>query len=347
MSKRIYLNISEIASYIGENKWDYITPFENLWKRSDPDYAQCLNNLKNKIVKKNLDLNIVEIEKSNIDTSLSLKKITQRQHTILTNQVNLKQNEIVKEINVVNKNIEDISLNQTQKIEKKIGKEIIQKIQSKETSTNDKRIETNKIIEKLNINKEEKKELLLNTESLINKTHGIIKEDSAITLFEKKYNIKLNTDQKYYSKKINDRNYFIGGKLDGITEHYIVEVKNRTKAFFSSVRDYELIQIQLYMYITQIYQAKLVEKFNNKIKVTDISYQEQYVNDTLKYLNVFILKFEEFLLNQDLKMEYISLNEDEKKIFLNKLYLNNIKKLKQETFAEIALNTVCLIDDLN
>jgi hypothetical protein len=101
------------------------------------------------------------------------------------------------------------------------------------------------------------------------------------------------------------------------------------------------------MYITQIYQAKLVEKFNNKIKVTDISYQEQYVNDTLKYLNVFILKFEEFLLNQDLKMEYISLNEDEKKIFLNKLYLNNIKKLKQETFAEIALNTVCLIDDLN
>jgi hypothetical protein len=108
MSKRIYLNISEIASYIGENKWDYITPFENLWKRSDPDYAQCLNNLKNKIVKKNLDLNIVEIEKSNIDTSLSLKKITQRQHTILTNQVNLKQNEIVKEINVVNKNIEEI-----------------------------------------------------------------------------------------------------------------------------------------------------------------------------------------------------------------------------------------------
>ena len=33
MKKSIYLYCSEIASYIGQNKWDYVTPFERLWKR--------------------------------------------------------------------------------------------------------------------------------------------------------------------------------------------------------------------------------------------------------------------------------------------------------------------------
>ena len=355
MSKRIYLNISEIASYVGENKWDYITPFENLWKRSDlNDYTNCLNNLKNKVVKKNLDLNIVKNEKINIDTDLSLKKITQRQHVLLTSKAKEKENTIIKEIYNVNKNIDDISLNQSQKIEKKIGKDIIEKIKSKNIETIEKRIETNKIIEKLNINIQDKKELLLNTESFINKTHGIIKEDSTISLFENKFKVKLNTDQKYFSKsikKINDsKNYFIGGKLDGIyNDEYIVEVKNRTKGFFSSVRDYELIQIQLYMYLTNIFNAKLVEKHNTKIKITNIIYDENYVNDILKYLNVFIEHFEKFLLDNQIKMNYISLNENEKKIFLNKLYLNDIKKLKELKFEleNNNKNTICLIDDLD
>ena len=35
--QKIFLYISEIASYIGQNKWDYVTPFERLWKRCDKD----------------------------------------------------------------------------------------------------------------------------------------------------------------------------------------------------------------------------------------------------------------------------------------------------------------------
>ena len=35
--QKVFLYTSEIASYIGQNKWDYVTPFERLWKRCDKD----------------------------------------------------------------------------------------------------------------------------------------------------------------------------------------------------------------------------------------------------------------------------------------------------------------------
>ena len=33
----IYLNISQIASFVGQNHYDYITPFNVLWKRYDTE----------------------------------------------------------------------------------------------------------------------------------------------------------------------------------------------------------------------------------------------------------------------------------------------------------------------
>lgn len=62
MSKQsVYLNCSEIASFIGQNKWDYVTPYIRLWKRVDKDnYNQCedmaKNNEKTTIVEKVTEL---------------------------------------------------------------------------------------------------------------------------------------------------------------------------------------------------------------------------------------------------------------------------------------------------
>ena len=35
--QKVFLYTSDIASYIGQNKWDYVTPFERLCKRCDKD----------------------------------------------------------------------------------------------------------------------------------------------------------------------------------------------------------------------------------------------------------------------------------------------------------------------
>lgn len=44
----VYLNCSDIASFIGQNKWDYVTPFIRLWKRVDKEnYHICEEKSKN------------------------------------------------------------------------------------------------------------------------------------------------------------------------------------------------------------------------------------------------------------------------------------------------------------
>lgn len=361
----IFLNISEIASFIGQNKWDYITPFERLWKKYDSEYTNCLSEFNNKLSDKKAELILIENDKRILDEELASKKITERQYKKLLKENETKSSSVIKDIDSLTSQIESISLSQSEKIEKNLGKEIIETIASASKETGDKRKITNEAITKLEkagkIKKEQKEELLKQTESFINKTHGTLKEDSAIKIFEQQYNIELDTSQKYFKfqlKKTPQHTWFIGGKMDGLyidennpNNNYIVEVKNRTKGFFSSLREYEKTQIQLYMLLTGFSQTKLVEKYNGKIRVTDIKLEQEYINDIIDYLGVFVESMTSFLNNTKLKMNYFGLSENEKKKFLNELYLSKIEELRQYKeqikIIEAEADDDCLLSDLD
>jgi hypothetical protein len=88
IKKQIYINISDIASYINQNKWDYTSAFDRIWKKCDyTGYNSCLNELNNTIIIKTLDLEVIKNEKLAIDSQLINKKITKRQSTILLEKV--------------------------------------------------------------------------------------------------------------------------------------------------------------------------------------------------------------------------------------------------------------------
>lgn len=355
IKKQIYINISDIASYINQNKWDYITPFDRIWKRCDyTGYNSCLNELNNTITIKTLDLEVIKNEKLAIDSQLINKKITKRQSTILLDKVKLKEKKINMEIKSASKNIDEITLTHQEKVQKEIGSELVDKINQVTLETNDKRTTVNNAIEKLDISFQEKETLLAKTESLINKSHGVIKEDSAIDLFEKQFNVKLDVSQKYNKKLIKESDfgtYFLGGKCDGINDidNYVVEVKSRTKGFFTSLRDYEKSQIQIYMYILDLNNAKLVEYLasSNKIKVTNIKKDQEYIDNVLDLLGIFIKNFEKFLNCSDLKMKYIKSSEEDKKEFLKDLYLLEIENHMFKKHQKEQESKVCLIDDLD
>ena len=60
----------------------------------------------------------------------------------------------------------------------------------------------------------------------------------------------------------------------------------RQKALFKKVRDYENVQVQLYLHALKLEQAYLVESYTNKkgekqIYVNDVKYDESYVSETL------------------------------------------------------------------
>lgn len=361
----IFLNISEIASFIGQNKWDYITPFERLWKKYDKEYKLCLDEYNNMINNKKAELILIENEKRILEEELNNKQITKRQYNKLLKEIDTKSKKVTDEIDNIVTKVESISLTQTEKIEKDLGKDIIKTIASSSKETQDKRKITNEAINKLEkqgkIKKEQKDELLKQTESLINKTHGTLKEDSAIKIFEKENNVTLDISQKYYKYKITtvgNCTWFIGGKMDGIytdenepNNNYVVEIKNRTKGFFSSLRDYEKTQIQLYLLLTGFKQAKLVEKYNSKIRTTDIEIEQKYIDDVLDFLLIFIKQMIKFWENTSLKMDYLGMTENEKKKFLNKLYLDDIEKLREHKneirIIENQAEDDCLLSDLD
>lgn len=358
--EKIFLYISDIASYIGQNKWDYITPFERLWKRCDKTGYTCIiNNYKNEITNNSLELNNLDQELLELDENLENKKITKRQYTIAKKSIATKIEKITTNINSIQKNIDDIDLNQQQKLEKVVGKSLITKIQDSTIETFDKKSSINQVLEKTDLSKEQLNSIKKEAESFINKSHGTIKECDAIQMYETKYNVKLDTSQDFYKKQLiipsSQYEWYICGKMDGIyrdpelpENNYIVEIKNRTKSFFSTLRDYEKTQIQLYIWMLNYNNARLVEKHNDKLRVTSIHKDSEYISDVLEYLTIFITNFENNFLKQETeKINYIKNDTNGKQLFLKQLYLNNISKCIRDKMDIEKDDIDCMIDDLD
>jgi hypothetical protein len=337
MTEKVFLYSSDIAAFIGQNKWDIVTPFERLWKKCDKEgYQKTLQHLQYNIDMQKGEIMEIEQRRIHLDDDLNNKKITKRQHALALNKLQQEQKTHMDNIDTTKLCIDEIDLTQKEKLEKKIGTSMIQEIESNNIETKEKRKLVTNLVNNLDISKEEKDVVSKQAESFINKSHGTLKENSAIEMFEKKYNIKLDVSQQFYKKQVlipsSQTDWYVCGKMDGIyvdlsnpVNNFIVEVKNRTKSFFSTLRDYEKTQIHLYMWMTGFSKAKLVEKHNDKIRVTEIYNDTDYMNEVLEDLRIFIKNFEEnFLLNENKKKEYILLDNDKKQVFLKRLYLNEI-----------------------
>lgn len=361
--KKIFLFTSDIASFIGKNEYDFVTPFERLWKRCDSDdYNNIINKSKTLLFDKNRQIKNLENDKESLMTDLVSGKITKRQYTLRVNKLEKNINELKNKCESLEEKIDSIDLNQEERLKKLLGEDAIKLVQSKNIETQEKRDTIKKTINEMNISQKQKDDLLKETTGFINKAHGTIKEDSAIEIYEKRFNVKLDTSQTFFKKRLDivknsNFEWFVGGRIDGLyidesdpSKSYIIEVKNRTRGFFTSLRDYEKIQIYIYMYMLNIPVAKLVEKFNDQIRITMIYKDDQYLDDILYYLSIFVERFEcMFLRKIDLKCDFINSDNNAKQLILRKLYLNDInkeinKRLESELQDDLD-EEECLIND--
>ena len=353
MSKRkIFLNISEIAAFIGQNTYDFITPFERVWKKYDNETINMITNgIKELIMNKTVELSDVEKEKTVLEESKD--NLTKRQFTLRFNKL-LEKEKTIKDILYEKKNLIQ---NQTEFIEEQLGKSAIEMIQQTTLETDDKRDVLTNMIKELKLSPTKKKELEKQTENVINKTHGTLKENNAIQLFEKKQKVKLDISQKYYSLQIKETEHFIwyiGGKMDGIyrdpydkNKSYVVEIKNRTKSFFNTLRDYEKTQIQLYILLTDVPKAKLVECIGTKIRITDIYKDQDYIDEIKDCLDIFTRNMDLFMITSSVekKKDYFNSSKDQKQVFIKKLYLSDIAHIHDKYILQ--KQEECLIDDLD
>ena len=212
-----------------------------------------------------------------------------------------------------------------------LGTNILQQVKdinsSKDKTSNDMVSKQNEISNFINNNAKlanldtkQKEELVKKVCSVTNKMHGVNNEDSILEEFcrlsektikdtqgwveipcERK--ASSNTESTSTSSTTSVLNWIIVGKYDATTtENDLVEAKMRQKALFKRVRDYENVQVQLYLHALNFNMAYLVESYTNKkgdrnMGVNEVKYDYEYViNTILERINKFIEFFELYMV---------------------------------------------------
>lgn len=270
--KEVRLSVSKIASLIG---LDYYNNFVliccEIWKKYDIEDYNMISEKIKLDGKKAIYLN-------DYDDMVEFDKMN---GTNVMNQIDIVNN-------LMNKTSIDLKHNQV-KIEKYIKKQDIEED------------EKNKIIKKMC--------------SLTNKTHGINNENNIIKEFCKLSGKEIINTQGWIEIELNNTEqckWLIIGKYDGITkDNELIEAKMRQKYLFKNIRDYENIQVQLYLHGLKFNKAYLIEGYTNKNKemqlyTHEINYNLDYINEFIIYrLNKFILFFNELMINDNMKMELL------------------------------------------
>jgi hypothetical protein len=101
----------------------------------------------------------------------------------------------------------------------------------------------------------------------------------------------------------------VGGKVDGIVdEQTLAEVKNRQNRLFRKVPEYELIQVQVYMEITNRQVCEFLERFGGSSWNTTIARDSAYYQDVIVAgLNEFVEQLEAIASSTTRQHHYYSL----------------------------------------
>ena len=286
MTKRINLSISQIAPLVGLDAYNNFPRITcEIWRKYNPD-----------------DFKLIEI------------KLKEENYQIATSN----------------------EYNDLWEMDEASGTNILQQVKdlnsNKDKSSNDmvkqQDVITKYINEQSNLTELQKTDLTKKVCSITNKTHGITNESSILNEFCKlSEKTIVTTDQwvknikitKNVTETTTDIDWYIIGKYDGITsDNELVEAKMRQKALFKKVRDYENVQVQLYLHALEFEKAYLVESHTNKkgemnIYVNEINYDSDYVNDIiLERLRSFINFFELFITNTEYKEALLKGDKDRK-----------------------------------
>lgn len=114
-------------------------------------------------------------------------------------------------------------------------------------------------------------------------THGTRSEDKTALKVENDTGVKLVKDNSFYNMEILELDgvkYVITGKIDRIEvkpdgSRTLVEIKNRTRGFFKTLREYENVQVQVYLHMLGLIHAKLIEQYNSATNTIEVDRDEE------------------------------------------------------------------------
>ena len=133
----------------------------------------------------------------------------------------------------------------------------------------------------------------------INKKRGIKNEDKIIKEYSKKYNKKVTDNNsklyKLHLFNIGKHKFSICGKIDGIENNELIEVKNRKNRLFTFIPEYEQIQMQIYFKLTGLSTGKLIQNHNEEQSILPINEDNNIWDIIMEELNIVSHKIIELL----------------------------------------------------
>lgn len=194
--------------------------------------------------------------------------------------------------------------------DKVISKQVWQINNIKDKSTTNLRTRQTTVEQDINactvMTEKDKQEMITLMNSVTNVVYGTRNENIGMNEFVTRSGKQIKTTQTSMYHHIANNvlvngdkiEWVITGKYDGLTvDNELVEVKNRQKCLFNTIRDYENCQLQVYLNILGLDIAYLVEVIhnNNKPDVNilqtrkDETYMDLYIFSYLNEIRSFVL----------------------------------------------------------
>ena len=158
-----------------------------------------------------------------------------------------------------------------------------------------------KDIDDLQVSQQDKEQLKSLVQSASNTVYGSRNESGGIDIFVRETGKEIKSKQTklvhpFHTNPVRGYQWNLIGKTDGLTtEGEILEIKNRQKELFNTVRDYEMCQVQCYLHMSKRDKAFLVEVLkrrgghNSDFNIIPIEKDPHYYQDNVGiYLDRFV-----------------------------------------------------------
>ncbi len=124
--------------------------------------------------------------------------------------------------------------------------------------------------------------------SYFNKQYGLAMEQPALLLYSQVTSTTVNPFREITTRCMGWSNskqlvWLLAGHVDGVSgdRKTVIEIKNRTKALNRVLHEKEMYQLQAYMYITRLEQARLMECLWTSDTTAEICIMETAQDDTM------------------------------------------------------------------
>jgi hypothetical protein len=200
--------------------------------------------------------------------------------------------------------------------------------------------EVQQLIKEADAPKEVKLLLQEHETSEIQKDFGSRQEHSAIGSYEKRTQKRVKArNDIFYKREVgmtgttNGRKVLVGGRVDGLVGDKVIEVKNRIDRLPDSIPDYDIAQLNVYLFLVEKQQGEMVENLRTKQnidgddieptqRVTNFDFDDEMWNSLLvPRIMQFSHALDLFLLEEpNVHMDYMAIDDPQAKQQLIKPY---------------------------